>query len=419
MQTSSTYKPATGLFRHGLILLVATQVGNVATMLFQIVMMRRLSTVEYGILASMLSLVLIIGTPLEALRTAVAHQSALYMRLGQGGAIKSFIWQWTRFLLLLAIVLVLVTLALQGVVARTLQLPATYLVFVTGCIIAATLFMPLLQGGLQGVQAFFWMAIHGQVWGVVRLVMALLLFAWVTEPSAAVGLYAQAIAVAASIFVGGWALARVLRSYPLPDPQPFAGWNYFLLSLGVLGGYAVLMNADVALVKALFDPDSAGQFAQAATIGRSIVFLPLPITAVMFPKVVSAGFSSIEDRAVLKKAVLFTAALIIAAGTFCSVAVNPIWQVFTGRAIDATAAGWVRGVIWALAPLGLTFLLMNFEMAQRRFRAPALLLMLAPVYAGAVYFFSAGSIPRVIAIMAMVNLSSLIIIGLDIFRTQK
>ncbi len=411
-----------GLLRHSVLLLFATQFGNVATMLFQILMMRQLSRIEYGMLASMLSLVLITGTPLEALRTAVAHQTALLMRMGQGGALRAFLRHWARSLLVAAALIVLIGWLGRHGISTLLQLPAPGLVILTGFIVAGSLFMPYFQGALQGGQAFTWMAIHGQVWGVVRFVIgALLVWIWVSrsiQPTAMTALSAQMMAVVASVAVGGWAVARLIRRQPVCLELPFAGWNYFLLSLAVLIGYAVLMNADVALVKIFFDPEQAGVFAQAATIGRSIVFLPVPIAAVMFPKVVSAGVSTAGDRRVMLKALLFTAALIGLAGFVCTVWTPFVWWIFTGSWDDPAGISLVRGVIWALSPLGLTFLLMNFELAQRRFWAPLLLLVLAGVYVVCVAVWH-DRFGQVLTIMGSVNVASMILMFVAVFRPVR
>lgn len=405
-----------GLFRHSILLLIATQVGNVATLLFQVVMMRQLSVTEYGILASMLSLVLIMGTPLEALRTAVAHQTALLVRMGQAGAIKTFWAHWARTLLVASLIITVVALGLSRSLAAFFQLPSAAPVMLTGLIIAGSLFMPYFAGALQGTQSFVWMAVHGQVWGVTRLVMGLLFIA-VLGQTAMTGLWAQGAGVVGSIVVGVLALTHILRRHTEEVEVPFAGWSYFVLSLTVLAGYAVMMNADVALVKRFFDPEDAGTFARAATIGRSIVFLPVPIAAAMFPKVVSAGQSTLADRTLLLKAIAFTGVLIGGAGLVCTVGTPLLWLAFTGENAGPDTIQLVRRVIWALAPLGLTFLLMNFEIAQRRFRAPAVLVLLAIAYIVSVSIWH-ETVEQVVFIMSVVNGTSLVVMLVDMWRWQ-
>lgn len=400
-------------------LLVATQVGNLATMLFQIVMMRSLSVVEYGILASMLSLVLITGTPLEALRTAVAHQTALLARVGNGMGIRHVLLRWGRGLTITGVMIVVLTAVLSGRMADYFQWPSPILAMLTGVIIAGSLFIPFVAGALQGMQAFVWMGIHGQVWGVTRVLTALLLLA-VIGGTALAGLLAQSIAVVASVAFGVAALFMVLRPMTTGDKDAtHSGREYFLWSLAVLAGYAVIMNADVALVKLFFDPDDAGTFARAATIGRSIVFLPVPIAAAMFPKVVSLGLASTADRLILFKAIGLTCALIALPALVCTLFMPVLWQLFTSEVGDAETLALARRVVWALAPLGLTFLLVNFEIAQRRFRAPAMLIGIAIAYVATVSLAHNNSLFRVVAILACAAAASLVVMLIDMGRAAR
>lgn len=405
IRTSGNYQD--GLLRHSMLLLMATQIGNVCNFLFQMLMMRRLSAVEYGILASMLSLILITSTPLEALRTAVAHQTALLSRSGQADAIAHFLAHWARLLGGVAVVTVVAGIAVSVPVAHFFHLPSASPVILTVFIVAGSLFMPYFMGGLQGMQAFVWMAAHGQVWGVVRYFAALLLVYMISR-TAMIGLSAHAVGVLASILFGMIAFRVVLRADKAASAIPFRGGHYFLMSLFVLTGFAILMNADVALVKRFFSPEEAGVFAKAATISRSIVFLPVPIAAAMFPKVVSSGLSTLTDRGILLRAVLFTTALIVVSATICTVAADLLWRVFTGEYPDTETRFLLRWIFWAMAPLGLTFLLMNFEIAQRRFRAPAMLVLLAIVYVAGVALWH-DTLAQVLTVLTCVNVTSLLV----------
>lgn len=396
----------TGIYRHSLLLLIATQAGNAATMLFQVLMMRSLSVAEYGVLASMLGLILITSTPLEALRTAVAHQSALLSRTGKQGTIPALLRQWAGRLGVVAGIILAAGLLTSEPMARIFHLPDAAPVRLTAWIIASSLFMPLFMGGLQGMQSFRWFALHGQVWSVTRLLLAAGFIVWLGRTASA-GLWAQWGGVWASITVGILAMMRALKHSQKEKAEPFAGGRYFFLSLLALTGFAVIMNADVVLVKRFFAPEEAGVFARAATIARSVVFLPLPVAAAMFPKVVSQGLTSLTDRDILYKAIGVTAGLTVTAAIFFTLAIRPVWWVFTGETPDPNAVSLARWLIWAMAPLGLTFLLANFEIAQRRFQAPLTLLLWALLYIIAVSKWH-QTFAQVAIIMTVVSLGGLI-----------
>jgi hypothetical protein len=94
---------------------------------------------------------------------------------------------------------------------------------------------------------------------------------------------------------------------------------------------------------------------------------------------------------------------------------RPIWWVFTGEAPDATTLTLARWLIWAMAPLGLTFLLVNFEIAQRRFKAPLLLLLLAVAYVTGVYIWH-SALQQVLAVLTSVSVLALLLLLGDILR---
>ncbi len=414
MSTETEYDHQHGLLRHSLLLLIATQIGNVCNLLFQMLMMRSLSDVEYGILASMLSLILIMATPLEALRTAVAHQVALLLRLNRPSSVWPLLRMWAKYIGVAALIILLVGFPLSPALARFFHLPTAIPVVMTVIILAITLYLPYFAGGLQGAQSFRWMAAHGQVWAVIRYVAAVLLL--LSFPHTAItGLTAHGISVAAGLVFGICAFHYAFLSMKSSSTYNFAGGRYFFMSLFVLAGFAVLMNADIALVKRFFSPEEAGTYAKAATISRSIIFLPGPIAMAMFPKVASSGMSTLADRGILFRAVLYTTGLIILSAAFCSLAAGPIWRIFTGTFPDAETRLLLRWIVWAMAPLGLTMLLVNFEIAQHRFKAPAMLVVLALIYVAAVARWH-DSFAQVLTILTGVGLASLCIMIVDMRR---
>ncbi len=412
MQPVSPHKWQEGLLRHSILLMLATQVGNVANLLFQFVMMRALTPAEYGVLATMLSLILILGTPLEALRTAVAHQTSLLVRADVPGDTRRLIGRWRRGLLAVAAVILLAGLFGRGALQDFFHLDSSLPLIVATVVMAMTLFMPLFIGVLQGLQAFIWMSVAGQSWGIVRLLAGAALV-YLVSRSALSGLIGQGIGVIVSISLGGFAAWFILRRAPGSDEIRIGGLSYFIRSLLVLGGFAVLMNADIALVKRYFDAEQAGLFAKCATMARMIVFLPLPIAGAMFPKVVSMGRATDADRRILWRAIGYTALVIAGAALFFSLAAPWIWRFFTGADPDSELVLLLRWMMWALAPLGLTSLLINYELAQHRFRLAYISIPLALLYVAGVSVRH-STLGEVVAILASASVASMAILAIGV-----
>lgn len=389
------------LFSQSVLMMAATQVGNVANVAFQIVMMHSLSPAEYGALAAMFGLILIVVTPLEALRTAWAHFAAGFAQAGTPGLIRPLVRIWGRNVFLGALC-VLSAAALLAVPARSFfQLPTAWLVPLTGLALAEMLFMPLLTGVLQGVQSFGRLAIVGQAWGLARLAMGVVLVAGVCA-TALMGLVAQCAGIAVSLLLGVWALRTVLPPATTAVLPTGGRLGYFGRSLAILCGYAVLMNADVSLVKHYFAPETAGVFAKAATIARAIVFLPMPIAAVMFPKVVSNGARAGSDHRTFLRSLSYTAGVVLVAGLAACAGAPYIWRVLANEIPQPETVALVRAIVGALAPLALAYLVMNYELAQRRFAVAWLLAPCALLYVVGVAVWHA-SLGQVVSVMACVN----------------
>ena len=175
------------------------------------------------------------------------------------------------------------------------------------------------------------------------------------------------------------------------------------------------MNADVVMVKHFFpDANEAGLFARAATIGRTMVFLTMPIAMAMFPKVTSTGSTDAHNWKTLISAILYVVVILILAACLCAFfAWVPLRIIYNDRAPDAEMIRLVRWVVCAMTPMGLTYLLMNFQMAQRRFKPSYSLLACAAGYVIGVSLFH-ETVWQVVTVLGIASLLSavLLIFGL-------
>jgi len=392
-----------GLLRHSIFMFVATQAANVANLVFQMVTGRQLPTEEYGVLAAMLSIYLVMSTPMDALRTAMAHFATRAMRTGDTGVIRWIVRAWCWKLLILAGVLVGIGYFGQTFAADFFQLNSGLPFLFVCCLISGTFFLLLFSGAFQGMQNFYWMSASMHVWTFLRLGLVIVFMAFV--PTAISGLVAHGIATVIGILlslVGIHVLTRKITS-----TQPPAGIGvFFIRSLFMLGSYAVLMNADLIFVKHYFTPEEAGVFARAATIGRSVIFLPMPIALVMFPKVITSGPSTHDSRITLLKALGMVVLLIgSAVGVTIAAPWLPLWIIYGIRNPDAEMVRLLILVVCAMAPLSLTFLLMNYEIAQHRFSMTTLLMICAVCYIAGVVLWN-DTMLHVVYVLAAVSVIS-------------
>lgn len=400
-----------GLLRHSIFMFVATQLANVANLLFQVVTGRRLPTEEYGVLAAMMSIFLIASTPLDALRTAMAHFATRSVRTGSIGAIRWIVGSWCRRMIWISVALVTIGYLMRHQAQDFFQLESGW-PFVFACgLIVSSFFLLLFAGVFQGMQNFYWMSASMHVWTFARL--GLVIWFMSIAPTALAGLAAHGVATIVGLVLSVTGLIIMTKGEKSERPANGIG-GFFIRSLFMLGSYAVLMNADLIFVKHYFAPEDAGVFARAATIGRIVIFLPLPITFVMFPKVITSGPSTRYSRITLIKAVAMVMLLIVGAvGTIIAVPWLPLWIIYGIRYPDAEMTHLLILFVCAMAPLALTFLLMNYEMAQHRFGKTWLLVACAAVYIGGVILWH-DTMVHVVWVLAGVSIFSAVAFSVSI-----
>jgi len=357
-----------GLLVHSLLVMGLLHIGSAANLVFHMAMGRMLSSAEYGVLASMLGAFFIFFTPLFfSIQNTLAHFSrhlAVEERLND---IRFLAWKWTKKCAVVGLPLLLLGLLFARPLAGVFHLDSSLPIVLISIILFASLFLPIFGGAFQGMQRFGWMAASSHSWTVIRLVVSIPLV-WLIACSE-VALAAQLLGVLLSVWIGLRALCRAIPD-PVPTGQPLerAG-GYFFGSLIALFFYSILMNADIVMVKIFFPDEAAyGPYARASVIGRTIVFLSQPIAGALFPKVVARkGLTSESLNALLRALALSVLLVGGIASVFSFFPQLPLGVLFNDFRPSSEMAHLVRWVIWAMAPLSLVFLTMNFELAQKRF----------------------------------------------------
>ena len=405
-----------GLLRHGTLMVVGTFAGAVCNAGFHMVSGRLLPESAYGALVAMLGIVLAFSQPALALQNTLAHRIALLRQSGNAAAVPAYFRRWLPWpVLLLVPLLPFLAWLLRAPLSAFWHIDSR-LIVLTAAILPLSLGMSLFSGLWQGMQSFLWLAFAPQAWGVVRLTLgaALMLLGFRTATSA---LAAQFAGVLLVLLLGLLYLLRLppspknARVLQAPVPGRTSSARYLLFSCLSLVGYGLLMNFDTTLAKHLFPADTAGLFAKAATIARTAVFLPVPIAAALFPKVATDGTLPPDTARLLRRALLYAGLLVAAAAAACLILPSLPWLILYGPCPADTAPqahSLVRTMTLAMSPLAIAYLLLNFEMAQNRFRHPLLLHPCAALYilgaAAPAPRLSLHSIPAALLLSSLLSL---------------
>lgn len=376
------------LIRHSIVVIFFTNIGSATNLLFHVIMGHMLSEGAYAVLASMLGVYLIFTTPTMALQNTLAHFSASLKQNGREGDIWRLARSWLVKVSLILIPLAAAALLTAPFWQHSMHLESVMPVVVVILMILLAYYLPVFVGAFQGIQAFVWMCVTANVWAVIRIFIGVFLVLSLGA-LALYGLVGHLLGVMVSLVLGVFLFGRLIAKDGLSNQPLEKTDRYLLLSIVALFCFSVLMTGDVVLIKMLFPGEADyGPYSRASTIARVLIFLSQPIANALFPKVISKGERSSAHAGTLWKAIALSSLIIGIAVIFCvAVPGIPLFLLYHVKEADARMISLVRWVSVAMAPLGLAYILMNFEMAQHRFTTiPYLLISALGLVIGALCF---------------------------------
>lgn len=412
-------KDEDGLIRHSILVLAVTHLGSVANTLFHVAMGWALTKAEYGILVSMLGIMLVVMTPMVAIQNTVAHFTGHFVHEGRWGDIPMLMRSWTLKILCLCVPLLVLTFFIRGSLAGFFHLPSSVPLLIALLSLVGAVLTPVFIGVLQGAQYFGWMSTVGGIWTMVRLALGVA-GVYFLAPRAVYALSAHGIGILASLILGILAFLWIVpKGSPSGRPLDKSD-RYFFLSVLALFSFSVLMNADAVMVKHFFSrPEEFGGYARASTIARTMVFLSQPIAGAMFPKVIARGEWSRGHARILVKALMLACLMIATAVALCALFPQfPLLVLFKDRHPTPEMLSLVRVVTLAMAPLGLVYLIMNFEMAQHRFGFIIPLSLCAAAFVAGVGLFH-QTLWQVVGVFLAVSVGAFVSLIVVFFRQRN
>ena len=360
-----------GLLKHSSILFAGTMGVHVLNVLFQMFMGRYLRPEEYALLAALLGVFNVLSTPLSVIVSTFNRYSSLLVQQNRAGDVLRLGLRWG------------IRLAIIGAIPSLL------------CFI-----MP------QYIADFFHLE-RGEPVYILGVGIGLVLL---VSPFAGWGLLGHGIGFYSTILVGGFFIFSGRHSAPTTQ-EPLPRIEGFLFgSFFVLFGSSVLMTADVILVKNLY-PESAPDFAYAATLSRLVLLVPTAFIGAMFPKVVAQGRGTREHLSVLKKTLVLSLLSTVATALMISLLANFLPRFIYGLdEVSADLVRWMRMLAFIMVPIALFNVFTRFLLAQHRLLNAAFIPLAAVVYIGCSYKCTTG-VDGILYILGSVSIAALLIVG--------
>jgi O-antigen/teichoic acid export membrane protein len=198
-------------------------------------------------------------------------------------------------------------------ISSFLQISSHGLIILLGVLLFFAMVVPIPWGGLQGLQKFGSLTFNLIINGGLKFALGILFVFLGLGVLGAMGAIVISYVVTAflPLLMLGIYLSKKKgvdhREQNLEEPEPpfMTGVYRYFLPVGVtLLCFMILTNVDLILVKHFFTPIEAGYYSIAQMVGKIILFLPIPVVLVMFPKLSSLERQEEKALSILRQSLM-------------------------------------------------------------------------------------------------------------------
>jgi O-antigen/teichoic acid export membrane protein len=393
-----------GLLRGGVGIAVATGVMNLTTYGFVLAAARLLGPVEYGGVARLMFILLVVGVLSLGLQATGARKIAA--NPSRRGEVEAAVMSASYRS---ALALGALCLVLTPVIAWAARLDSWTPALMIGLSAVPLTIMGGQSGVLQGERR--WAPLAGVYLGlglgrfVIGGVLMLLI------PTAFGAMLGVTLGVCVPAVIGALALGHAGRARPagpaLMDPEHVL--HEVVANSHALFAFFALSGVDVLVAGLVLDEHSAGLYAAGLILTKAVLFLPQFVVIVAFPSMASA---TERHRVYLKGLALVAAAGLVA--TLGAIVFSGLAIAFVGGDQYAAIEPYT-GLFAALGMVLAMIQLMVYEVVARQHRASVLILWAGLVAVASTAFF-VDSVGSLVLSVTIVNLLVLLTLVLDTLR---
>lgn len=283
-------KKALQLIKHPLIygsgiVVIGNLLANFFNFLFNLFMSRSLTVSEYGVLASVMSLIVFPTLVSNAIIPVVIRFAGDYFAQGNYPLLRGLYMKVFKPVVLIAVIVFVLFFLLLPEINKFFHIDDTNILLMTNVIIFFSIIGVINMGFLQAKLAFGFQVFVGATNAIIKLVLGMVLV--LLGYSVGGATMAMIVAGITSYLVSFLPLRFIFdRKISSPAISTKALFFYGLPSSLTLLGLTSFISADIMLVKHFFNPHQAGLYAGLSLISRVIFYVSSPIAAVMFPMIV-------------------------------------------------------------------------------------------------------------------------------------
>jgi len=261
------------------ILFIMMSLSNFINYLFHFSMARFLGPEDYGILATLMSIIYIYAIFGESIQTIMSRYTSNLNSNNELGKIKDVIIRsLKKFGLFSTIIFILASIVLF-LVSSYLNIDRQLLI-ITNLLIFFMFISPALRGVLQGSKKFKSLGINLLLESTLKLILSIsLVLIGFKVYGALIGILLGAVVSLVAIFIS---LKDIISSKRISAPLDNI-YSYNLPIFICMISIVLMYSLDIIIAKIIFDPIVAGKYAVLSMLGKIIFFGTMAIAKTMFP----------------------------------------------------------------------------------------------------------------------------------------
>lgn len=267
------------------IIFLGTFVGNIFNFLFNFFMTRNLSVSDYGILASLVSIILLFALAFDSLIPTVVHFSGLYFANSERQKVTALFWKLNNLFVFFSGIFLVMFIVFGDKIGHFFKINNSFLIFLVGLVIFFTSVGSLNRGILAGGLSFGYISFFNLFSSVVKFSTGVLLV-WLglgVNGGMLAFLFAYSSTYALTFFPLRFVFQKNERKTVVDIKKIL---KYAAPSAIAMLGLTMFITTDIILAKHFFASKEAGIYAGMSLLGRIIYFFSAPIAIVLFPLVV-------------------------------------------------------------------------------------------------------------------------------------
>ncbi len=346
------------------LLFVGTMGANVLAFLFNFVLVRWITPAEYGIFASMVSLITLLSVPNQFLTTTITQFATSFYAKHELDKVKALYKMLYVMLTIVSGVILFCFFLFLHQLQNFLHVTSSFAFIITGVIIGLSYLSIVNAAYLQSLLRFGYSAIAQVIGSAAKLGVGVffLFLGWQSTAGimAILGSYLAAFTFTQLPFLSY--LTTQTKNIALPKKEIFF---YSLPTALTIISLTSLTTTDVLLAKHFLPAFSAGIYAGMSLIGRVIFYFSAPITTVMFPLIVKKHAQQEKFQHLLTSAIGIVALMSFSIVVAYAIAPRIIIPLFLGQGsyIEYATSLWLFGLVASL--FSLASVLVNFFLSTK------------------------------------------------------